>query len=259
VAGVKRVFEPGAVFHNMIVLEGPQNAGKSRTLRELATFGRDIKEEYYTDAIRFGMIDKPSALQILQGKLIVEFGELADMDTQSDESLKAWITQNADEMVKKWEKYVTKYPRQFILAGTTNNEAWLRDPTGNRRYWPVKCSVFDIDALIRDKEQLWAEAVHLYRDGYQVTMPDSDPVYKYAMAQQAERMMTDPWQDLIEFNLRGKDWCTYDELYVVLGIPPKDRDIERDRRLRRIMTALGWQFKVAYAISKRNTRVWVKV
>jgi predicted P-loop ATPase len=259
VAGVKRVFEPGCVFHNMLVLEGKQNIGKSRTLRELATFGRDIEEEYYTDSIRFGMIDKPSALQILQGKLIVEFGELADMDSHSDESLKAWISQNADEMVKKWEKYATKYPRQFILAGTTNNDSWLKDPTGNRRYWPVRCEAFDIEALKADKEQLWAEAVYLYKQGYQVTMPDSDPIYKLAIAQQSMRLMSDPWEDVLEFGTNNREWVTYGFLYDNLGIPIKDRDVERDRRIRRIMTGLGWVYKVEYALSKTKSKVWVRV
>jgi predicted P-loop ATPase len=258
VAGVKRVFEPGAVFHNMLVLEGKTNIGKSRTLRELATFGRDIEEEYFTDAIRFKHIDKPAALQILQGKLIVEFAELADMDGESDESLKAWITQNSDEMVKKWDKYVTKYPRQFILAGTTNVDNWLRDPTGNRRYWPVRCIEFDHAGIKRDKEQLWAEAVALYNEGYSVTMPDDDPVYRLAKAEQAMRLMEDPWGDLLNKEIYGKDFVTYQELYNTLCIPIKDRDNDTDRRIRGAMVNLGWEFKADYALAKTKNKVWVK-
>lgn len=258
VAGVKRVFEPGAVFHNMLVLEGKTNIGKSRTLKALATFGKDIEEEYFTDAVRFKHIDKPAALQILQGKLIVEFAELADMDGESDESLKAWITQSSDEMIKKWAKYPTKYPRQFILAGSTNNDNWLRDPTGNRRYWPVRCLSFKSDEINRDKEQLWAEAVQLYKDGYSITMPDSDPVYRIAKAEQAMRLMDDPWGDILAKEVHGKPFVTYEQLYAWLCIPIKDRDTDTDRRIRGAMQNIGWEFKVAYAESKMKNKVWMK-
>jgi predicted P-loop ATPase len=194
----------------------------------------------------------------LQGKLIVEFAELADMDGESDESLKAWITQNSDEMVKKWDKYVTKYPRQFILAGTTNVDNWLRDPTGNRRYWPVRCIEFDHAGIKRDKEQLWAEAVALYNEGYSVTMPDDDPVYRLAKAEQAMRLMEDPWGDLLNKEIYGKDFVTYQELYNTLCIPIKDRDNDTDRRIRGAMVNLGWEFKADYALAKTKNKVWVK-
>jgi predicted P-loop ATPase/phage/plasmid primase-like uncharacterized protein len=259
VAAAKRIYEPGAVFQNMLVLEGAQNIGKSRTLRELATFGHEIEEEYFTDAIRFKHIDKPSALQILQGKLIVEFAELADMNAESDESLKAWIGQNADEMIKKWEVYPTRYQRQFVLAGTTNNDTWLKDPTGNRRYWPVRCTKFLHDEIRKDKEQLWAEAVHLYKNDYPVTMPNNDPIYDIARVEQAARLMEDPWEAPICVGIRNREYVSYDDLYGFLHIPIKERNKDNQKTIRSIMSKLGWEYGQKYALTKDRTRVWYRL
>ncbi len=174
IAGVRRVFIPGCKFDTMLVLEGAQGIGKSRALRTMATLETDQKSDYFTDALRFENIALPSSIMGLQGKLIIEFAELSGMNRKEIEAVKGWITLQTDEIQKKYENTVTRLERQFILAGTTNDDTYLRDPTGNRRFLPVLCSdKIDISGLERDREQLWAEAVVRHKEGYEcVTRKD---------------------------------------------------------------------------------------
>lgn len=258
VAGVKRIFEPGAKFDHMLVLEGGQGIGKSSVFRELATFGDDVLESYFTDSVTMHEIDKPAALRILQGKLIIEFSELEGMDKAGDEQLKRWITKQEDELLKKYENDVTKYPRQFIIGGTTNNDMWLRDGTGNRRYWPVKCTRIDMDGIREIKTQLWAEAVELYNAGYKIYLDDQSPIYEAAMEQQKLRVMGDSWVDVLRDKLSMDEALSYKDIYEYLGIRIEARNRDTDNRIRRMMLSCGYEYTRDYSKTKRKDWVWVK-
>ncbi len=163
VAAVKRIYQPGAKFDHMLVLEGPQNIGKSFALRTLATLGADEEVEYFTDAIRLEQTALPETIAGLQGSLIMEFAELAALKKREFEDLKNWITIRIDQAQMKYESEITPFPRQFVLAGTTSEE-WLFDPEYAWWFWSVKCrEKIDIDRLRGIRRQLWAEAVHRYK------------------------------------------------------------------------------------------------
>lgn len=258
VASVMRIFSPGAKFDHMLVFEGAQGIGKSSMFRELASFGDDISEAYFTDAVTLHEIDKPAALRILQGKLIVEFSELEGMDRVGDEQLKRWITKQEDEMIKKYENDVTKYPRQFVLAGTTNNDMWLRDSTGNRRYWPVKCGKMNMVDFRRDKKQLWAEAVWLYKNGFQTWIDDADPINQYLITEQSSRVLGDSWGDVLQAKLNEGYPVSYKDIYEFLGVRIEARNNETDKRVRRVMTNFGWEYTRDYSKTKSKGWFWVK-
>jgi putative DNA primase/helicase len=257
VAGVARSFKAGTPYHHMIVLEGKQNIGKSRALKTLATFGIDKQVEYFTDGLPIHAINNPKSCQILAGSLIVEFAELEGMDKIGELSLRAWITKTEDRMIKNYAKNVSVFPRRYILAGTTNEDNWLRDSQGFRRYHPVKCNEIDIDSLIADKEQLWAEAVRLYQEGYSIYLPDSDPVYSLAVVQQQQRQSIDALDDVFDHVLDGVEWITYAELWQKAGMSINMLDEVAATRMKKYLRKKGWRYEVAYKLSKSKSRVWL--
>ena len=256
-AGVARTFQAGCKFDHMLVLEGKTDIGKSALLRELATFG-DIEEAYFTDAVSMKDFDRPFAAMLWQGNLILEFAELDGMDKASINTVKAWITRQEDVYQPKFSNDKKHRPRQFILAGTTNEDVWMVDTTGNKRFWPVHCTYTDIKRLKEVKAQLWAEAVHLYEQGERWWLSDDDPVYEMARAEQSLRMVGDSWQDILLVKLRDSKWVTMQDAYEYLGIPITQRDRGTDARIRGIMNALRFEWKISYANTKHHNRVWVK-
>lgn len=261
IAAAKRIFEPGAPFHHMLVLEGGQAAGKSTALRTLATFGRDRPIEYFSDRVTFDHIDKSDFASFAAGHVILEFQELSGMGKKDRNKIKQWITQTIDEYRKPYEAVPTRFPRQFVLAGTTNETQWLTDPTGDRRFWPVKVADrLDTDGLMRDREQLWAEAVHRYRAGELWYIKPEDPVYKLMQNEQAIRNIGDPWEDAIMSGLTGLRTTTIDYVFTDILHIQKDRWDQRSRtRIADTLTKNGWENKSVYCShTKKSKRQWIK-
>lgn len=249
VAGVARVFEPGIKFDHMLVLEGPQDAGKSMLLRTLGTFGRDIEECYYTDSITIDTIEERGSILKLQGNLIIEFPELSGMGKKDQDQIKRWITLQVDEVEVKHRQKTNVLPRQFILAGTYNpmqGEGWMNDPTGGRRFWPVMCGLtLDIAGLKKVREQLWAEAVHLYKQGYKLYIDKDDPVYAMAQAAQAHRAVSDVWIDEVRKTLSDTPipYWTAGEMLVRIGVPTGKQGAQEKKRIGKIFSQIGYDYK----------------
>lgn len=163
VGAVARIYRPGCKMDNALVLIGLQGLGKSTFIRKLAR-----REEWYTDSVnRFGDKDSMSAIQ---GKWIVELAELAGMAKAEVEAVKAFISSSSDSFRKAYRRNDKDYLRQSILIGSTNNENFIRDATGGRRFWPVKIGIQkrskdvfkDLDQEI---DQIWAEAKFYFLHG----------------------------------------------------------------------------------------------
>lgn len=154
VAAVARVFRPGIKFDHMLILEGLQGIGKSTVGRILAG------EKWFLDSLP-DLTDKDAALN-LQGIWLCEMGELASMKRSDVDVTKAFITRQVDKVRPPYGKrYIESY-RQCVFFGTTNAEEYLKDKTGNRRFWPVKVHEVDFEGLAADRDQLWAEALFIY-------------------------------------------------------------------------------------------------
>jgi predicted P-loop ATPase len=165
VAMVRRVFQPGCKFDYMVILQGEQGCRKSLFCKELAG-GPEFFEECLTLSA--------SAKEILEqtaGKWVVEIAELSGLSAKDIEHQKSFITRTEDRARLSYGYFASSVPRQFVLIGTTNEEVFLRDATGNRRYLPVRVSDIDIDALRRDREQLLAEAIELEKTYGPLIMP----------------------------------------------------------------------------------------
>ena len=166
VAAVARVMQPGIKFDNMAVTVGPQGIGKSSLFSKL---GRS----WFSDS--FTTMQGKESYEQLQGVWIVEVAELSGMKKQEVETVKHFMSKREDRYRVAYGKRVENFPRQCVLFGSTNKIDFLRDSTGNRRFWPVrtgapKKSVFEeLTRVVVD--QLWAEAVYLYEQGETLFLP----------------------------------------------------------------------------------------
>lgn len=158
VSAVARIFQPGCQADHVLVLEGRQGSGKTSTARALA-----VQPAWFAGSLP-DIHTKDAPIQLV-GHWIVEVAELKAVRNSQLEAVKSFITETTDTFRPPFGRRSAKFPRQCVFIATTNETDYLRDRTGNRRYWPLKCGRIDVDAVIRDRDQLWAEAVHEYRQG----------------------------------------------------------------------------------------------
>lgn len=246
IAAVRRVRQPGVKFDTMLVLEGGQGSSKSSLLAMLAT-----RPEWFNDNAPLGASAREAAEQ-LQGRLIVEIAELAGMSRREVEEVKAFLSRSTDRARAAYARSVTDVPRQCILVGTTNSERYLRDETGNRRFWPVKVGTIDLDALARDLDQIWAEAAVREAQGESITLPEH--LWEAARAEQSERLVSTPVYEVLADALDGIEGrIPSQQLYNALNVGD---DLVRRRALSNdvsgAMRRLGWQAKRFRQVPSEN-------
>jgi hypothetical protein len=156
IGAVARIFEPGCQMDNMVVLTGPQGIGKSTAFRVLAN-------GWFADS-PLAIGDKDAFLQ-MAGKWFYELSELDSFRKAENTRIKAFLTSRTDTFRPPFGRHTVERPRQTILVGTTNEDQFLNDPTGSRRFVPVRSMKVDIAWLTAARDQLWAEAVVRYRAG----------------------------------------------------------------------------------------------
>ncbi len=160
IAAVSRVMEPGCKFDNMLVLSGPQGIGKSSILRKI--FG----PSWFSDSLT--CMEGKEAYEQLLGKWCLEIGELNAARRSEAEAIKLFLSKQADNFRPAYGRRTVDYLRQCIFIGTTNSDMFLRDATGNRRFWPVKVGHVPPKKGTWDKitqdyiDQIWAEAAFWY-------------------------------------------------------------------------------------------------
>ena len=152
-------------------------------------------EDWFTDELP-DLGSKDAAMH-MQGVWIIEIAELDAIGKAEVSRIKAFLTRTTDRFRPPYGRYTIEVPRQCVFAGTVNPDTYLRDETGNRRFWPVRCGTIDIDALARDRDQLWAEAVARFRAGA-IWWIDTPELIAAATAEQEKRYQADAWDDLIE-------------------------------------------------------------
>ena len=255
-AAVKRIYHPGTFHKQMLVLEGKQDIGKSTLLRTLATFDGI---EYFSDKISFRSIDNPYLCAHLAGRLIIEFPELKGLAMQDRNIIKAFISQTEDEMQPKHKMRVVKYPRQFVLAASTNDAGWMNDPTGGIRFWPVHCGKIDLEGVAAVMKQLWAEAVFRVKAGEQHWIPDDDPVYKLMVVEQSQRFEDNVWLEPIREYVANKREVTIEEVLKNALFVPIERWTPRAKAsISECLRSIGWDNQPAWCRErKKHVRKWV--
>ncbi|MBB5043459.1 VapE domain-containing protein [Shinella fusca] len=244
VAAVRRVREPGVKFDTIPILEGKQGTGKSTALRILAGPGNHSDNELLT-------LDTKAQMEAMEGVWIYELSEMSGLNKSEVERMKAFASRDVDRARMSYARFSEARGRQTIFIGTTNEHKYLKDRTGNRRFLPVKTGVIDLEALARDRDQLWAEAAMLEAQDETIVLPQE--LWAVAAAEQEERLEDDPWQEKLAM-VRGKAFgeevraLTADLLVEVLGIPVERQHNGMTKRVTALMRELGWEpakFKVA--------------
>lgn len=161
VGAVSRILHPGVKFDTMLILAGRQGIGKS-------TFFRFLGMDWYSDSLC--TFEGKDAAELLQGYWIIEAGELTGMSKTEMTSVKQFLSKCDDVYRSAYGRRTEKHLRQCIIVGTTNEQEFLRDYTGNRRFWPVdlhggQCRKNLWRDLPAEVSQIWAEAVQRYRLG----------------------------------------------------------------------------------------------
>ena len=199
------------------------------------------------------------AQQHLRGKWLIEVAEMHAMNKVDATLLKSFISRQEERYRPSHGRLEVIEPRQTIFIGTTNKSAYLRDETGGRRFWPVKSGTIDIDALTRDRDQLFAEAVALYRTGSK-WWPDKDFEREYIAPEQNARYEPDAWEESIGAYLKMNSKVTVLDVARALGIETPRIGTAEANRITRTMERLQWKRELpAGKTDWQGKRWWIPV
>ncbi|MEI9812926.1 MAG: virulence-associated E family protein [Acidobacteriota bacterium] len=187
ISAVARVLSPGVKADAILVLEGPQGALKSSAARVLF-------QPHFTDHLP-DLHSKDAFLQ-LAGAWGVEISELSALGRSSVERVKGFLSASVDRYRPPYGKRVIEVPRQCVFVGTTNADGYLMDETGGRRFWPIKVGRIDLKRLVRDRDQLFAEAVVRFRADEPWWLTDTT-INRAADDAQRERFAADAWHEVV--------------------------------------------------------------
>jgi predicted P-loop ATPase len=244
IAAVRRVRVPGTKFDQIMVLEGPQDSGKSTTVKILAG-------EFFSDAEIIGKYER-EVQELCGGVWLYEISELAGLRKSDVDRVKAFASRDLDKARPAYGYAPVERKRTCIFIGTCNRDDYLIDETGNRRFWPVVTGKkIDLVNLQRDRDQLWAEASVAEATGEPLTI---DPELCGEAALRAdERLTTDPWEDILSTveampPAPGSIAREHGEIRVasdfllsgVLGINRGNMQQHQAKRLATVMKRLGW-------------------
>jgi predicted P-loop ATPase/phage/plasmid primase-like uncharacterized protein len=241
---VARAFDPGCKVDTMPVFEGGQGITKSTALHVL---GGKWYAENNTDVTSKDFIEN------IQGIWLVEIAEMHAFGKAEVERIKSIITCRNDRYRAAYARRSEDHMRRCVFAGTTNRDDWNRDETGARRFWPVACKSVDLQWIKESRDQLFAEAVKLYKAG----TPWWDIPVDMAKDEQDKRRQGDVWDEPVADYVDGRFWVTTGQvLEQALRVPIERQDYQSQRRVGSILRALGWMPKVRKSAG-RCERGWL--
>ena len=232
IAAVARIMRPGCKADYVPILEGAQDKGKSTAIELL------FRPWFSDDLAELGTKDAAMQVRVAWG---IEIAELASMTRAEIERVKAFITRKVDRFRPSYGRRVIEVPRQSVFIGSTNSDAYLKDETGGRRFWPIRCGGnIDLKAIELDRDQLWAEAVALFNADTPWWIAEAEMI-GLVRDEQAARYVDDPWQEPIAKFVRSQTDVSIGEVLSNLLIE-RGRWTQGDQnRVARCLKVLGWE------------------
>jgi hypothetical protein len=253
-----RIMEPGCKADMAVIIVGEQGARKSSGVAAISP-AVDFFKEFDLTTRDENMSRK------MRGVLVGELGELRGFNSRDSEDIKQWMSRQHETWTPKYLEYETKFPRRLIFYGTTNDDEFLADPTGERRSLPMRAEgVVDVDAIIRDREQLWAEGLFYWQQNG-VMFREAE---RLARVEHSEFAVTDVWTEdlwrwLNEPDLDGKKpverpWLMVHEVLTEgLGQDLARVNKSSEMRAAKLLAGLGYKRKQVWSDGK-NAKRWVK-
>lgn len=231
---VARAIQDRSKVDTMIVLEGPQGAGKSTGLSVLGgKWFIECHEE----------ISGKDFYGVIAGRWLIEIAEMHAFSKSEIDRVKGIISNEVDRYRAPYARHAEDHPRRCVFAGTTNRNDWNEDPTGARRFWPVKCGKVDLPWLRRTRDQLFAHAAKLIRDGENWYTVDQEE----AKRQQEMRRRADAWEPYVDAYLKrqienGESFVTTaDVLKSAIGTLAPHMGRQEQNRVSQAIRLAGWQ------------------
>lgn len=231
IGAVARIYEPGCKFDNLLILVGEQGEGKSQACSALSP-----NADWCSDT-PFVVGDKDS-YGLVHGVWLYELAELKSLRGASNEAVKAFLSSRKDRFRRPYARFPEVHLRSVVFIGTTNLDEFLSDDTGSRRYWPVYVGIPDLFGIMRDRDQLWAEAVHRYRAGekWWLDKAGEDLLKRVSLRHQ----VVDAWETvIIEYIDHQPTFTVPDILGHALGIQIDRWDHVKRSRVGSILAKLG--------------------
>ncbi|MCF1444482.1 VapE domain-containing protein [Ralstonia nicotianae] len=240
IGAVARALEPGCKLDNMLILEGGQGRGKSTAIRILGG-------EWFSDT-QLDLTSKDSYMA-LKGVWFYEIGEMDSFNRADTTRVKGFVSSAVDRFREPYQRREIVQPRQQMFIGTTNQNEYFKDTTGNRRFWPVRVEgMVDLNRLREWRDQLFAEAVHRFEAGeiWHPTREEQDRLFK---PEQDFREVPDPWLPLVDRYLRQPEQKLHEQFFLedlltkALAIAPDRLGPARQEAMRvaAIMSRLGFE------------------
>jgi predicted P-loop ATPase len=232
IAAVARIMRPGCKADNVPIFEGVQDKGKSTAIELLFSpwFSDDLAE--------LGSKDAAMQVRVAWG---IEIAELAAMNRSEIERVKSFVTRKVDRFRPSYGRRVIEVPRQSVFIGSTNADTYLKDETGNRRFLPIRCGTIDLQAIERDRNQLWAEAVAQFKAGEPWWLTEAEEVSQ-AKEEQASRYQEDPWQEVIGRYVEARTDVSIGEILSDALFIDKGKWTQGDQnRVARCLRTLRWE------------------
>lgn len=234
---IARVYRPGCKADHMLILEGQQGILKSMVCSILAG------DEYFSDSMPEISMGKDVSVH-LRGKWIVEIAEMHAFNRADSTHLKSFLSRTHERYRPPYAMMEVDEPRQVVFIGTSNKETYLRDETGGRRFWPIKTGTIAVDALRLDRNQLLAEAVHLFKAGAQ-WWPDKEFERAHIEPEQEARYEFDEWFNAVADYVRLISDTTIQNIAKNSALEIKLERLGQfeQRRIAAILRQLGWTAK----------------
>lgn len=245
-----RVLDPGCKADMAPVAYGPQGARKSTGVAAI------VPDPEFFAEISFGEKDNDISRK-MRGRLIAELAELRGLHTKDLEGIKAFIARRHEDWTPKYREFNTQFPRRLVFFGTTNQQEFLADETGNRRWLPLAVNNVDVDGITRDRLQLWAEARELFLRGG----VDYQEAEKLAAHEHAAFTIHDSWEDAIHKWLEEDAPTVISSAAIfmeVLHMATREVGRPQEMRLGKAMAALGYKKSRKMVKGERGT-FWAKV